>query len=275
MPASANINDICPECRSSAVSATATSPQLRISATVRQRRPPVTTALLAINVAVFAAMALTGVSPAEPTVLQLVRWGATWGPLTLGGESWRLLTSNYVHAGIIHIALNMWCLWNLGNLAERIFDPWTYFLAYTASGVAGSLVSTWWHPLVVGVGASGAIFGIAGMSIAALYLGHLPIPKQALQRTLKSLVMFAIYNLAFGAVGAGIDNSAHLGGLGAGLVLGAVFAGHLRAPEETKRNFRLVVFVVAFLLLLGGMTYVKHRNASVVRYRTLMQQNQP
>ena len=106
-----------------------------------------------------------------------------------------MLTSNYLHIGFLHILFNMWCLWDLGNLAERIFDRWTYVLTYTMCGLAGSLASLWWHPLVVGAGASGAIFGLAGALIAALYLGHLPIPKQAVQRTLRSLVIFAGYNL--------------------------------------------------------------------------------
>ena len=56
----------------------------------------------------------------------------------------------------------MWCLVNLGALAERVLDRWTYFLTYTATGIAGSLASLAWHPTVVGAGASGAIFGLAG-----------------------------------------------------------------------------------------------------------------
>jgi rhomboid protease GluP len=183
-------------------------------------RQPITTTLVGMNVAVFTVMALTGISPTAPTSVQLLKWGANWGPLSLGAEPWRILASNYIHGGIIHIALNMWCLWNLGFLAERVFDPWTYVLTYTFCGLAGSLASLWWHPLAVGVGASGAIFGLAGALIAALYLGHLPISKQAIQGTLKSLLTFAGYNLFFGAVAQGIDNSAHIGGLLAGLALG-------------------------------------------------------
>jgi rhomboid protease GluP len=114
-------------------------------------RPPVTTALVAINVVVFAAMVLTGVSPSAPTSAQIVKWGANWGPLSLGAQPWRMLTSNYVHIGIIHILLNMWCLWNLGALAERVFDQWTYFLIYTTYGLAGSLASLWLHPLIPGL----------------------------------------------------------------------------------------------------------------------------
>jgi len=129
-----------------------------------------TTLLVGINVTVFVLMVLTGVSPLTPTTPQLLRWGANWGPLSLGSQAWRMLTSNYVHGGLIHIFFNMWCLLNLGAVAERVFDRWTYVLIYTASGLAGSLASLWWHPMVVGVGASGAIFGMAAALIAALYL---------------------------------------------------------------------------------------------------------
>jgi rhomboid protease GluP len=221
-------------------------------------RQPITTTLVGMNVAVFAVMALTGISPTAPTSVQLLKWGANWGPLSLGAEPWRILASNYIHGGIIHIALNMWCLWNLGFLAERVFDPWTYVLTYTFCGLAGSLASLWWHPMAVGVGASGAIFGLAGALIAALYLGHLPISKQAIQGTLKSLLTFAGYNLFFGAVAQGIDNSAHIGGLLAGLALGAVLAKHLTAAPEIRDGWRRGVFLAAAVVLLVAFMLVKH-----------------
>ena len=122
-------------------------------------------------------------------------------------------------------------------LAERIFDRWSYLLVYTASGIAGSLASLWWHPGGVGAGASGAIFGLAGGLIAVLYLGKLPISKAALKPTLKSLIMFAAYNLFFG-LAPGIDNSAHLGGLAAGLGLGAVLARSVPQPPEIRARQR-------------------------------------
>jgi rhomboid protease GluP len=167
------------------------------------------------------------------------------------------LASTYVHGGIIHIALNMWCLWNLGFLAERVFDPWTYVLTYTFCGLAASLASLWWHPMAVGVGASGAIFGLAGALIAALYLGHLPISKQAVQGTLKSLLMFAGYNLFFGAAIKVVDNSAHIGGLLAGLALGAVLAKHLMEPPEIRDGWRRGVFIAAAVVLLLAFVVVK------------------
>jgi rhomboid protease GluP len=224
-------------------------------------KQPITTTLIGMNVAVYVVMVLTGVPPVEPLIPQLMKWGANYGPLSLGPEPWRILASTYVHAGIIHIALNMWCLWSLGFLAERIFDPWTYVLTYTFSGLAGSLASLWWHPGAVGVGASGAIFGLAGALIAALYLGHLPISRQTIQGTLRSLLIFAGYNLFFGAAVPGIDNSAHIGGLVAGLALGAVLAKHLTAPAEVRDRWRVGVFFVAAIVLL--LVYMELKHVSV------------
>jgi rhomboid protease GluP len=169
-----------------------------------------------------------------------------------------MLASNYVHIGIFHILVNMWCLWNLGWLAERIFDRWSYLLVYTASGIAGSLASLWWHPQGIGAGASGAIFGLAGGLIAVLYLGKLPIAKEALKPTLRSLMMFAAYNLFFGLV-PGIDNSAHLGGLFAGLAIGAVLAGTVTEPPDIRARRRNYVIVATVLLLLAANSYLRQR----------------
>jgi len=227
--------------------------------TLRSRQPfPLTQVIVGINVLVFLAMVLSGVSPLSPTISQLVTWGANFAPLSLGTQPWRMLASNYVHIGIIHIFFNMWCLWNLGMLAERIFDRWSYLLVYTASGIAGSLASLWWHPGGVGAGASGAIFGLAGGLIAVLYLGKLPIAKNALKPMLKSLIMFAAYNLFFGLV-PGIDNSAHLGGLAVGLGLGAFLAGSVTAPPEVRARQRNFAMIGTLLLFLLANNYLRHR----------------
>ena len=220
-------------------------------------RMPVTSAIIGINVLVFVAMVLSGVSALDPQNQDLAKWGANTGLQTLFAQPWRMLTSNYVHIGFIHILLNMWCLWNLGALAERIFDRWTYVLTYTFCGLAGSLVSLGFHPMREGAGASGAIFGMAGALISALYLGHLPVPPQALKATLKSLLMFAGYNLFFGAAIPAIDNSAHLGGLFAGLALGAVLSRHLTSPPDERNSWRRWVFILAGVLFLVAFQLVR------------------
>ena len=252
-------SNLCPECRAAAAQA-APRP-------VARPRPPVTTALVVVNVAVFVAMGLSGASWTSPNTEQLLRWGANFGPLTLGAQPWRALTANYVHIGIIHILFNMWCLWDLGQLSERIFGRWTYLLVYTFSGLAGSLASLWWRPMSVGAGASGAIFGLAGALITALYLGKLPFPKQAMQRTLRSLLTFAGYNLFFGAVAAGIDNSAHIGGLLSGAAMGACLAGTLTVDADSRSQKQKLVLAGAVLALVAGAGFVSRTNHYVVLLR--------
>ena len=229
-------------------------------ATVPLKYMPVTVAMVGLNALVFLAMVFTGSSIVEPTIQDLIKWGADTGFYTVLFQPWRMLTSNYVHIGILHIGFNMWCLWNLGALAERIFDRWAYFLTYTICGIAGSMVSVGLHPVRIGAGASGAIFGLAGALISALYLGHLPVHPSALKSTMKSLLSFAGYNLFFGAVVPVIDNSAHIGGLVAGLALGAVLAPRLTAPRDQRRVWEMWVFIASAVVLFGAY-YFLHRAA--------------
>jgi rhomboid protease GluP len=233
------------------------SAPLRTRGAVALDRMPLTVAIVAANALVFLAMTFSGASFMDPSINDLVKWGANNGLATLLVQPWRMLTSNYVHIGIVHIALNMWCLWNLGALAERIFDRWTYFITYTFCGVFGSLVSLALHPTRYGAGASGAIFGLAGALISALYLGHLPVHPSALKATLKSLLSFAGYNLFFGAVVPAIDNTAHIGGLVTGLVLGASLAPHLTSPPEERSAWNRWIFIAAAVVFLIAFYFVR------------------
>jgi membrane associated rhomboid family serine protease len=252
------VGAVCPYCgaHNAPVPFVATQALL---ATPRVRRDiSATHIIVGINVLVFVAMALSGASPLNPTREQLLRWGANWGPLSLGSQPWRMLTSNYVHIGIIHLGFNMWCLWNLGQLAERVLGRLNYVVLYTFCGLAGSLASLWWHPMTVGAGASGAIFGLAGAAIAVFYLGHLPIAKAAIQGTMRSLLTFVGYNLLFG-LSPGIDNSAHIGGLVAGLAMGAALSKHiLVAPEERRSWIRLTWIAMAVVLLAANGAIRRH-----------------
>lgn len=266
-PAEADPSNICPECRAAIVARAQTPAPSTSRAWMMMHGAPITSAIIAVNVAVFIGMALSGASLVNPNSEALIRWGALTGFHTIFVQPWRMLTANYVHIGLLHIALNMWCLWNLGFLAEKIFDRWTYFLSYTVAGTAGSLVSLAIHPNQIGAGASGAVFGMAGALIAALYLGHLPVHPGALKSTLKSLISFAGYNLVFGAVVPGIDNSAHLGGLLSGLLLGAVLAPHLMSPPGVRNRWRLIIFVAAAVILVLGWYGVQHLTA----YRAMHQ----
>jgi len=208
-----------------------------------------TQVIFGINVAVFLGMALSASTVMDFPIQESIRWGANYGPLTLSGEWWRLLTCVFVHGGLIHIAFNMWCLWNLGALCESLYGVWTYGTIYLICGVGASLASIAWHPNGASVGASGAIFGLAGALIAAFKLGEFSVPRSALSGTLRSLAMFVVYNLIFGAVIGTTDNAAHIGGLVTGLIVGALIA--LLAPQQDHAPRRAAVFFFSFLALAG------------------------
>jgi rhomboid protease GluP len=203
---------------------------------------PGTIALIVINALVFAAMVLSGVSAFLPTPQQAIAFGADFGPLVFGGQWWRLVTSMFVHFGIIHIGLNMWCLWNLGRAAEILMGRFPYLLAYFASGIFGSIAGVYWHPLAAGAGASGAIFGMAGVLVTFVYLKKSPAHLQINKKLLSSLGSFIVYNLIIGASIPGISNAAHVGGLVMGAVVGVLLPA--ASASESSRRTRVSLVVV-------------------------------
>ena len=184
---------------------------------------PATYTLVGINCAVYIAMVLRGVSPTNPTVGDLVHWGANFGGYVLAGQWWRLLTAAFVHVGILHLATNMWCLWNLGLLGEPLLGPAGVVAVYVLTGIAGNLLSTAVHPQIVGAGASGAVFGLAGVLILLLKAKLLPVPPEEIRRLRKNVIYFALLNFVIGGTSMflrtsiQIDNMAHLGGFLCGL----------------------------------------------------------
>jgi rhomboid protease GluP len=230
-----------------------------------------TQVLFGANVALFVAMLIatylaTGSISMDFSGEIEAHFGANFGPWTLTGQWWRLLTYMFLHGGFLHIAFNMWCLWDLGRLCESLYGRWSFAAIYLITGVAGGLASVAWNPGVLSVGASGAIFGLAGALIASFYLGEFSLPRMALQGTLRSLLFFAGFNLFFGAVVPGIDNACHIGGLVSGLILGALIAR--AAPAHDTR--RAGVLAVTALALVGAALGVRSWRGGPMRMaRTL------
>ncbi len=215
----------------------------------------VTSAILTINVIVFVLMVLDGVSLWSPKTAQLVDWGANFGPRTTGGEGWRLLTSTFVHIGIIHIGFNMWVLSDLGKVVERLVGPVGFLGMYVVSGLCGSIASTWWNPMVVSAGASGAVFGTAGAFGAIILLSRGIIPPGRVAEMKSSIGGFIVYNLIFGFSIPGIDQAAHIGGLLAGAICGAVLAEAASLEPSRSRTMRgALMSIVALPLAIGLAT---------------------
>jgi membrane associated rhomboid family serine protease/Flp pilus assembly protein TadD len=216
----------------------------------------ITTGLIGLNVLVFLIMVLRGVSPLLPSPQEAIAFGADYGPYTLNGQWWRLATSMFVHFGIVHIGLNMWCLWNLGRAAEQLMGRASYLLAYFVSGIFSSIASVYWHPMGASAGASGAIFGMAGVLVSYVYLKKTPAHLKINSKMLGSLGTFIAYNLAFGAL-PGISNAAHIGGLVMGLAVGAVLPA--AGASEPARRTRLSLIAILSAIVLAGSAIAAKR----------------
>jgi rhomboid protease GluP len=244
-----------------------------------RRRPgwasaPATYLLVGINCGVFLGMVLRGANLWMPSLDQLMQWGADRpNNVLVYGEWWRIVTAMFVHVGIIHLATNMWCLWNLGLLAEPLMGSFGLFAAYILTGAAGNLLSTmknWIWPLhdssgaaffQAGAGASGAVFGIAGALIVLLKSKRLPIPDFELKRLRKSVIYFAAINLIIGfsvnfgsgLTGVEIDNSAHIGGFLCGLLFAVPMVPRIGSQRTIfQLRLRLAIGMVVGLLVLFG-----------------------
>lgn len=197
---------------------------------ILKTRAWVTPVIIAANVVAFGliASAFNAVNLFNP--LQVTAWGANSGLLDLSGQWWRLVTYQFLHANLLHVAINMLVLWTVGRITERLYGSVTLLFVYLAAGVIAGLASAVWNPFQTTVGASGSIFGIVGAFIAIVLLRRDDIPASRL-RYLAIAVLFAGINLYFGTFQPAVDNAAHAGGLLAGLLIGAV----MTASGETRR----------------------------------------
>jgi rhomboid protease GluP len=225
-----------------------------------------TPVLIGVNVLVFVLMTASGVSPIDPTIPDLVRWGADFGPNSIGGEWWRLLTSIFVHIGIIHILLNMWVLAAAGPLVERMIGNIGFLLLYLMAGLCGSLASLFWNPMLVSAGASGAIFGIYGALLGLLLRQYGSIPAGVLAQLRNSGLGFLFYNLLYGMTKPNIDSAAHIGGLVGGFFCGIMLSQPFTPEAVARRPVRnLLVGILGTFLVIGGTIGVYARHPDIAK----------
>ncbi|WP_347159915.1 rhomboid family intramembrane serine protease [Pontibacter chitinilyticus] len=210
----------------------------------------ITPILLDLNLLAFGLMLLLGINFMDPDAASLIAIGGNFGPYTLSGEWWRLLTCVFLHAGIIHLAFNMLALVSVGRVLEPLVGKWPFLIAYLLCGLAGSITSLWWDSMRAGVGASGAIFGMFGMLLVIMLLEQ-KLHWQQKKGMLLNLGFVLVLNLAFG-MKSGIDNAAHSGGLVCGLLFGTVLL--LRSNRQITQQYsakgNAVMAGVGLLLLL-------------------------
>lgn len=227
------------------------------------RLPGVYLIIIVINIVLFVLAVTRGVNLMKPSTTDMIAWGANVAALSLTGDAWRLLTSMFLHVGLIHILLNMYMLYVFGPLVEEQFGSKRFTLIYLLSGLFGSLVSAEYHGaqgnIVVAAGASGALMGIAGAYIGHWIVSNARHEPQARLGASGPLAQTIGLNLVLGFINPGVDNACHIGGLIGGIVLGIAFAlGDFRQSAQK----RVIASTLITLASLGIMYAVLQRPAS-------------
>jgi membrane associated rhomboid family serine protease len=222
----ASVGFQCPECVKGAAKA---SPVVRLRE-LRPGRPVVTEILIALNALAFLATAIDGRSFMESTgalsdryllvgfnfVVEPTSFGFTRTPIGVAeGEWYRIFTGGFLHAGLLHLGMNMLLLYLLGTQLEPLLGRMRFLALYVACLVAGSFGVLLTAPTTATVGASGAIFGLMGAAVVAQRMA----PNRVALGNIGALI---VVNLIFTFAVPGIAIGAHVGGLVAGVLVGAL-----------------------------------------------------
>jgi rhomboid protease GluP len=204
----------------------------------------ITYTIIGINIIAYVFSALFSLDIVDMNMQTLVNMGALYGPLSvLKGEWWRLFTAMFLHGGMTHILMNMFSLYLIGRAMEMYFDTKSYLLIYLFSGLLGGLASLYMHPNSVGIGASGAIFGVFG-ALAGFFMAHRNKIEAHSKAFMKDFTILLGINLVLGLSIPSIDVSAHIGGLLVGMAGGYVIS----------KNPKLIwVYSVAMIFVMFAM----------------------
>ena len=216
-----------------------------------QPRTWLTPALIAANLVIWLATLLAGAEFLRTPAVNLLAWGGNAASEVQKGEWWRMLTATFLHGGFIHLAMNMLGLYSAGTFVERIYGPRLLLIIYLGSGLFGSALSLHFAARqAVSVGASGAVFGVAGALLVAVFQHRDKLPKSFSKQTLAGMSFFAFYSLLQGFGKGGIDNAAHVGGLLAGCLTAFILPerfdlDHYRRNVTRRALVALVVLALA------------------------------
>jgi membrane associated rhomboid family serine protease len=225
----------CPECSKQKT-------KVRTAATLTGT-PQLTYVLIAINVLAFAAASGRGSLGTSGAVYDK---GLLFGPYVADGEWWRIITAGFLHAGLLHIAFNMYFLYFLGTLLEPAIGKLRFGIIYFVSLVGGSFGVLLLDPNSATVGASGAVFGLMGAAILAMRARGIDPMQSGLGITL-------LLNLGITFLIPGISIGGHLGGLFAGGIVGYLM---FEAVDRKRISANLVYGISAVLavaLAVGGI----------------------
>lgn len=236
---SAAVGFQCPEC---VAEGRATTPDVvSVLGTKPAERPLVTMTLIGLNVLAYVVQLTSGTDLASGLDKITTQYGMWPFGVALENQYYRLITATFLHASLWHIGFNMLVLWMLGPQLERILGHLRFTVLYLVAGLGGSVASFWFSsPGIVGVGASGAIFGLMGAYV---------VVGKKLRADITQVIGLIAINVVIGFVVGGIDWRAHLGGLATGAAVAAVFAFVPRKPLVQALLVLLVLAVLAWAVL--------------------------
>jgi rhomboid protease GluP len=236
---------------------------------------PVTVGVIVVNGLVFIAMLLAGAGWWHAANGVPLAWGANFAPATQDGQWWRLFTAMFIHFGVVHLALNMWALWDVGRLVEQLYGRANFALLYGASGLAGNLVSlaVQGNQAVSG-GASGAVFSLFGALLVFLWQARAEIERLEFRWLFGGALGFPIAMLAMGWWVTGIDNAAHAGGFGAGCLFGLMLMPPRKPAGSNSTSLRWLagcLLSVATAVLLLRLPEPSYRFGEELQVRSAIQ----
>jgi membrane associated rhomboid family serine protease len=234
---SASVGYQCPTCVAEG-SASVRPPRTTLGGRVAADTSRVSMTIIAVNVAVFVLGLVLGERELQTRFGQIPGLPGAFG--VADGEYYRLLTAAFLHAGVFHILMNMFALAQLGPVLEAALGRLRFTALYVLSALGGSVLSYLLsEPFQLGVGASGAIFGLFG----AYY-----VVVRRLGGETRSIVTLLVINLVITFTVPIIDWRAHLGGLVTGALLAAAFAYVPRGPQRGQLQ-ALACAAVALVLV--------------------------
>jgi membrane associated rhomboid family serine protease len=240
---------ICPDCM------TSTPVGMRCPECARQRTrvhrpalgqaaaPIATQAIVALNVIAYLGEILTGHGISNVSSGDVYIHGALFGPsISIDHDYWRIVSSGFLHQGILHIGLNMVFVWLIGRTLEPAIGTARFVALYLTALVCGSFGVLLLEPNAITVGASGAAFGLLGALIVEAR-------SRGIDLWSTGLLQLALLNFAFTFALPGIAIGAHVGGFAGGVLVGMLFveADRRRVPRMASLAACVALGVAAFL----------------------------
>lgn len=231
----------------------------------------VTLSLLFANLIVFAICWFVIGTFNDPAWTQgLLFNGAEFAPLTLDKEWYRVFTHMFLHGSFLHLAFNMYALFTVGSEVERITGPIKFLWIYFLCGITASLASLYFNLFVIGVGASGAIFGLFGFSLV-VQIAESKKQDKPIAPLLINFVIFLGVNLLY-AKTLNADNAAHMGGLAGGVILGGASLLNTSYKKVKAEYLLLALSIACFIALPRYQVRYFHFFQSVLAVEDSMRQ---